>query len=74
MQTKKGVVLFVDDDVDVLHTARMILKPHFAKIVTLSEPDKIPAALLEDDFDLVVLDMNFSFGQTSGKGRFVLAA
>ncbi len=67
MQTKKGVVLFVDDDVDVLHTARMILKPHFAKIVTLSEPDKIPAALLEDDFDLVVLDMNFSFGQTSGK-------
>ncbi len=67
MQTKKGAVLFVDDDVDVLHTARMILKPHFAKIVTLSEPDKIPAALLEDDFDLVVLDMNFSFGQTSGK-------
>ncbi len=67
MQTKKGVVLFVDDDVDVLHTARMILKSHFAKIVTLSEPDKIPAALLEDDFDLVVLDMNFSFGQTSGK-------
>ncbi len=62
-----GKVLFVDDDVDVLHTARMILKPYFTEVVVLTEPDKIPDLLLENNFDVIVLDMNFSFGQTSGK-------
>ena len=62
-----GKVLFVDDDIDVLHTVRMILNPYFAEVVVLTEPDKIPDLLLENNFDVIVLDMNFSFGQTSGK-------
>lgn len=68
-----GKILFVDDDVDVLHTARLILKPHFSEVITLTEPDKIPDLLLERHFDVIVLDMNFSFGQTSGnEGLFWL--
>jgi len=62
-----GKILFVDDDEDVLHTARLILKSHFEEIITLTEPDKITDLILEKNFDVIVLDMNFSFGQTSGK-------
>ncbi|MBU1011821.1 MAG: sigma-54 dependent transcriptional regulator [Bacteroidetes bacterium] len=68
-----GKILFVDDDVDVLHTARLILKLHFSEVITLTEPDKIPDLLLEHHFDVIILDMNFSFGQTSGnEGLFWL--
>jgi len=62
-----GKILFIDDDEDVLHTARLILKSHFEEITTLAEPDKIPDLIVEKNYDVIVLDMNFSFGQTSGK-------
>ena len=67
MDLKKGKILFVDDDKDVLHTARLILKPIFKKIQTLSNPNLIMDEIKADDYDVVVLDMNFKAGDTSGK-------
>lgn len=67
IETKNGKILFVDDDEDVLHTARLILKSHFKDITCLSDPSEIPDLLIHNDYDVIVLDMNFSFGQTSGK-------
>ncbi|SDK86107.1 DNA-binding transcriptional response regulator, NtrC family, contains REC, AAA-type ATPase, and a Fis-type DNA-binding domains [Catalinimonas alkaloidigena] len=57
----------LDDDRDVLHTARLILKPHFAHVQTESDPGRIPDLLREAHYDVVLLDMNFTPGATDGK-------
>lgn len=67
MNTKKGNILIVDDDSDVLHTARLILKSKFQSIDTLSDPDQIPEKIKNKDYDVIVLDMNFKAGSTSGR-------
>jgi two-component system, NtrC family, response regulator HydG len=60
-------ILIVDDDPDVLLAAEVVLKKHFGRIVTDSDPGRLPALLESDDFDVLLLDMNFSPGQTSGQ-------
>lgn len=60
-------ILVVDDDVDILTTARIVLKSKFSSIQTESSPHQISQLLDQDTFDLVLLDMNFTAGFTSGK-------
>jgi len=67
MKQRNGEILLIDDDIDVLHTAKMILKPHFLKVSVIENPEKIEELMLLNDYDVIVLDMNFSFGQTSGR-------
>ncbi|MDN5204731.1 sigma-54 dependent transcriptional regulator [Fulvivirgaceae bacterium BMA10] len=67
MSKKEGKILVVDDDQGVLYTAKMVLKPHFEMIKTEVNPNNILASLKETDFDVIILDMNFSYGTTSGK-------
>ena len=62
----KGKILIVDDDKDVLITASMVLKQKFSDVVIESNPNKIPDYLKNEDFDVVILDMNFKPGDTSG--------
>ncbi len=62
-----GKILIVDDDEDVLYTARMVLKRRFTYVKTISDPLDIPKMLSKESFDVIILDMNFSFGVTSGK-------
>lgn len=57
----------VDDDLDILLTARMVLKQRFAEIKTENDPHKIIDLLAQTRYDLVLLDMNFTAGFTSGK-------
>jgi len=59
MSKIKGKILIVDDDKDVLTTARIILKQYFTDIITEENPQKLPDYLKNEDFDLVILDMNF---------------
>ncbi|HET8699473.1 MAG TPA: sigma-54 dependent transcriptional regulator [Gammaproteobacteria bacterium] len=63
---KTGSILIVDDDADVLLTAELVLKTEFRRVVTESDPKRLPAALRER-FDVVLLDMNFSPGETGGQ-------
>ena len=67
MKKTTGSVLFVDDDQDVLLTAKIILEPYFKNIAFIENPEAIPELIETKDFDVIVLDMNFSSGQTSGK-------
>ena len=60
-------ILVVDDDNDVLYTAKLVLKGLFARVDTLSRPGFIPDCLRDCRYDLILLDMNFSRGDTSGK-------
>ena len=70
---KKGHILIVDDDHDVLFTAKTILKREYEKVTTESSPNRLETLLQREDIDLVILDMNFKAGVTSGnEGLFWL--
>lgn len=71
--TKKGVIIVVDDNISVLTAVQMLLKNYFGKVVTLSSPTTLPAALREEKPDIVLLDMNFAAGiNTGNEGLFWL--
>jgi len=61
-----GNILIVDDDEHVLLTSKMILKNYFEKIETLASPKTLESLLKQQDFDVILLDMNFKGGVTSG--------
>ncbi|MEL7340088.1 MAG: response regulator, partial [Bacteroidota bacterium] len=61
-----GSILIVDDDPDILLTARLVLKKVFQPIQTESNPHLLPQRLQSERFDLLLLDMNFTTGFTSG--------
>ncbi|MEL7534057.1 MAG: sigma-54 dependent transcriptional regulator [Bacteroidota bacterium] len=61
-----GSILIVDDDPDILLTARLVLKRVFTSISTESNPHLLPDRLQRERFDLLLLDMNFTTGFTSG--------
>ena len=67
MQKLPGNILIIDDDPDVLQTARFILRQNFEHVQGERDPRKIPFLLSEYSFDVVLLDMNYKPGQTSGK-------
>jgi DNA-binding NtrC family response regulator len=62
-----GKILIVDDDRDVLLAAEIVLKKHFARILTATEPARLPELLAGEAFDVLLLDMNFTAGRTSGR-------
>jgi DNA-binding NtrC family response regulator len=66
MANKEGKILIVDDDPDVLLSGRMLLKRHFSIVQTERDPKRLPKLLGQEDFDLVLLDMNFSAGEVDG--------
>ena len=73
MIKKQGTILIVDDNRNILTTVRMLLEPVFANIITIVNPNSIPAKLREEHPDVVLLDMNFSSGINSGnEGLFWL--
>ena len=66
MLKKQGTILIVDDNRNILTTVRMLLDPIFHNIITIANPNSIPAKLREEHPDVVLLDMNFSSGINSG--------
>lgn len=66
MTKKQGTILIVDDNRNILTTVRMLLEPIFNGIITIANPNSIPAKLREEHPDVVLLDMNFSSGINSG--------
>lgn len=73
MSKANGNILLVDDDEFVLLSIRLLLEPHFQSVKTTHNPERIPALFDREQFDVVVLDMNFRNGDTSGnQGLFWL--
>lgn len=64
---KTGNILIVDDDEDILTAGRLLMRRQFASISTCSNPQEIPKLLADHDFDVVLLDMNFGPGESSGR-------
>lgn len=67
---KRGAILIVDDDEDILVAGKLLLKRHFADVVTINQPSQIAAAMRKTNFDAILLDMNFGPGQSSGEEGF----
>jgi DNA-binding NtrC family response regulator len=66
MEQKHGTLLIVDDNEDLLKAAKMFLKRHFAKVDTEKNPEAIPALMSHEDYDVILLDMNFTKDVSSG--------
>jgi DNA-binding NtrC family response regulator len=66
MEQKQGKILIVDDNEDLLKAAKMYLKRHFAQVDIEKNPEVIPALLSNEDYDVILLDMNFTKDVSSG--------
>jgi len=64
---KSGTILIVDDDEDILTAGRLLLRREFAEVLTSTDPGQIPDLLARHEIDVVLLDMNFGPGESSGE-------
>ncbi len=70
MSNKVGKILAVDDNEDILFALKLLLKQHVEVITTVNDPERIPKVLTEEDFDVILLDMNFTKDAISGQEGF----
>ena len=70
MNNRTGKILIVDDDEDVLLSARLLLKQHYSIVRIEKDPNRIPDILKDEHYDVILLDMNFSGDATSGSEGF----
>lgn len=70
MSKELGKILIVDDNEDILLAAKMLLKKQADLVQTESNPGKIPFLLSHEQYDVVLLDMNFTADTATGKEGF----
>lgn len=63
-------VLIIDDNEDILLAARLLLKQHGATVYTSCDPADIPGLLDRNQFDVILLDMNFTEDVSGGHEGF----
>jgi DNA-binding NtrC family response regulator len=70
---KKNRLLIVDDNTGILNALKLLLKPDFEVIKTISNPNQLYSELERSNIDVVLLDMNFKAGiNTGNEGLFWL--
>lgn len=73
MSLKAASILVIDDDVDVLTAVRLLVKREVKEIVTEKNPENIRHLLAKQEFDVILLDMNFNSSiNTGNEGIFWL--
>ena len=65
-----GRILVVDDNVDILTSARLLLKKHYSLIKTTDDPHQIEELIAQFEFEVILLDMNFTQDAISGQEGF----
>ena len=70
MLKKTGKILAIDDNIDVLFALRLLLKKHVELITTEESPTEIPRLMRKTDYDVILLDMNFTKDSSSGQEGF----
>lgn len=61
-----GKLLIVDDHKQVLKALIQLLEPEFDSITGISNPNQIISCLNREEYDVILLDMNFSAGVNTG--------
>ena len=67
MKKQDKKILIIDDDADVLATARMFLKQFFAQVDTEQDPASINQRVSREHYQAILLDMNFRRGEHDGR-------
>jgi len=67
-------ILIADDQRDVLHALRLLLKMHGFETHEATDPAHAIEAVRKNDFDLVLLDLNYKMDTTSGQEGLDLLA
>ena len=62
--------MVIDDNTDILFALKLLLKTQVERIDTETDPYKIPSLLRKEEYDVILLDMNFTKDATSGKEGF----
>jgi len=71
--TKKGNLLIVEDNKEILEALELFLEDEFHLVTGIINPNEIMTTLQQENYDLVLLDMNFSAGVVTGnEGLFWL--
>ncbi len=70
MEEPEGKILVIDDNEDILFALKLLLKPYVETIDTINSPDKILETMARKDYDVLLLDMNFTKDAISGKEGF----
>lgn len=65
-----GHILILDDDEDVLQAARLFLKQYVARVDTAKNPEALPELLKGNNYDVILLDMNFTRDASGGEEGF----
>ena len=60
-------ILIADDQADVLKALRLLLRPEGYEMTTASSVEEIVDAVKNNDFDVVLMDLNYIRGETSGR-------
>ena len=55
MRKTAATILILDDNLEILIAAKVLLKRHFETIITNSNPKKVPELLAENDIDVILL-------------------
>jgi sigma-B regulation protein RsbU (phosphoserine phosphatase) len=72
--TIKARVLIADDQPDMLEALGLLLRTNGYQVHTVNSPAAIPAALREQAFDLLLMDLNYTRDTTSGREGLDLLA
>ncbi len=67
MAKTKAKILVIDDDRDILTTAEVFLKQLYSNVRVEQNPEIIDSLLLVEEYDIIMLDMNFSKGKIDGE-------
>src|SRR5437879_5655897 len=60
-------ILIADDQQDVLDALRLLLKGHGYSIETVNSPADLLAAVVRQEFDILLIDLNYARDTTSGR-------
>lgn len=72
MSTESPCILVVDDDADIVKAARLLLERHAMTVTTAVDPADAWVRLAEAPADVILLDLNFARGRTSGEEGFAM--
>lgn len=67
MSKTNATILIIDDDEDVLLSAKLLLKKQYSNVITRNNPREINQLISTENIDLIVLDMNYRIGFNDGK-------
>src|SRR5258706_1740244 len=66
-ETMQPRILIADDQQDVLDALRLLLKGHGYSIETVNSPADLLAAVGRQEFDILLIDLDYARDTTSGR-------